>query len=309
MKIGICSKELFNSEMGVDEHHYELKELYYEFEKNSCHPILIDVGKLSFEFDRKKKQIGIFHDNEDISNINLLIVRRTKGIEAPVAVLAKSLNYNGACVIDGVERFSGAPPSKLISTILRFEKGIGSTSYFALSKQSAIELLGKIKFPIITKPIGGKQGDNVFKISTKEEYLDHVHLFFDPVEKGNSKIFFLQKYMHFKIEYRAFVIGGECIGLAKKIGAKGSLVPNAAKGGKFEKAENNEIIQFVESNCDPKAILGVDVAIDENEEFHIIEANFSPQWKEFEKATGINIAQKIVLYGLRRLSKQVGRIK
>ena len=301
MKVGICSKELFQSEIDIDEHHYELKELYYEFDRNSCQTILIDVNKLSFEFNRENKTVGIYLLDEDISNLDLLIVRRTKGIEAPVAVLAKSLKNNGAQIIDGTERFAGAPPSKLISTISRFEKGIGSTSYFALSKKSAIELLRRITFPIITKPLGGKQGDDVFKISSKEEYLNHIDSFFNTNENG--EIFFLQKYMNFKVEYRAFVIGGKCIGLAKKIPAEGSLVPNAAKGGKFENVENSKIKYFVENNCDSISILGVDVAIDKNDEFHIIEANYSPQWKEFKKATGINIAQKIVSYGLRRLQK------
>ncbi len=81
----------------------------------------------------------------------------------------------------------------------------------------------------------------------------------------------------------------------------GSYVLNAAQGGSFKVIEDEEIVSFVEKNVSSEGILGVDVAMDTNESAHIIEANRAPLWSEFEQATGLNVAKRIIDHAYGRL--------
>ena len=49
-------------------------------------------------------------------------------------------------------------------------------------------------------------------------------------------------------------------------------------------------------NVKLEGILGVDVARDSEGKLHIIETNRAPLWREFERATKINVAWEIVHY-------------
>jgi glutathione synthase/RimK-type ligase-like ATP-grasp enzyme len=112
----------------------------------------------------------------------------------------------------------------------------------------------------------------------------------------------IQKYIEIKEEFRGIVLGGKCLGLVKKIPSDNKIARNAAQGARFISTSDIEISAFIEANANKNGLVGVDVARDTFGKIYYIESNRSPQWKYFEKATGINVTRALIKYAYLRAS-------
>jgi glutathione synthase/RimK-type ligase-like ATP-grasp enzyme len=305
-KLGISSCLIDNSNGFSLSHSYELQSLHDEGSRLYDRVVLIDPIQVTYLFDRSEDKPIIFYHNETISDLTSLIVRGTKGCETSIAILVNSLKNCGCDVLDPPDRFSGVRASKLLTTLDRHQEKIGTDSYYAFTYETAITLVNRLyesnKFPLVAKPIDGSKGMNVRKLDNPQDAIEYITQFFKRKASVDSPLF-LQQFIAFVAEYRAFVIGGTCVGLARKIAQSDSFILNAAQGGAFFVAEDQNIISFIEEHVSKEGILGVDVAVDSKGNIHIIEANRAPLWKEFERATGINVAQRIIQYAYGRLSE------
>lgn len=303
--IGISSALIMSAQVTDMAHPHELKTLFEQALLKYDEVYAIDPRKVFYFFEQKEKKPTIIYDNKNISNLSTLIVRGTTGRETSCSILVNALDSCGCDIIDPIERFSGVSASKLLTTLKRHQDKVGTDSYFAFSQENAIALVNKLNrrnmFPLISKPIHGRKGVDVKIIETLQDSLEHINEFYSQDQFLDEPLF-LQEFVEFVKEYRAFVIGGKCIGLAEKIPQDGSYVLNAAQGGTFKAIEDTKTTDFIEDNVSGEGILGVDVAIDTNGKPHIIEANRAPLWDEFEKATGINVAQRVIDYAFDRIS-------
>lgn len=284
---------------------HELNTLYNQALLKYDKVVVIDSKQIIYLFEQKELKPTIIYNNEDISDLSTLIVRGTTGCETSISILVNALDSCGCDIIDPLDRFGGVSASKLLTTLKRHQDKVGTNSYYAFSKENAKLLVQKLNaknmFPLISKPIYGKKGINIRKLENLKDSIEFINDFFHPNTISDEPLF-LQELIQFKKEYRAFIIGGQCIGMAEKIPKDGSYILNAAQGGSFKVVEDKKTVSFVEKNVSNKGILGVDVAIDVHGRVHIIEANRAPLWNEFEKATGINVAQRIIEYAFGRLS-------
>ena len=284
---------------------YETKSLYDEASSEFERVFLLDSRDIYYKFIKGEKYPEIVCNGENINTLSVLIIRSTKGREKSIALLAHSLNTCGTHIMDPLDRFSPGQSSKLLSTVERFEKGIGSNTYMAFSKKAALLLLDDIfnknGFPIIAKPIAGKQGKGVEKIDNIEIASSYVDQFFKVSTDADNPVFF-QKYINFIKEFRVVLVDGKASGIVEKLQDNHKVVKNVAAGGRFLSTQANNITSFVETHCSAEGILGVDVGVDSEDDIHIIEANRAPLWKAFQDATGVNIAQKIVKCALKKNS-------
>lgn len=259
----------------------------------------IHPRQVRFKFIRSTTKPQIIMDDKDLSNLSCLVVRGTAGYEQSISVLVHALKLCGCCIFDPIHRFSGETASKLLTTIDRYEKRVGSDSYYAFSLSQALKLVDELAdggvFPLLSKPITGKKGKGVLVLSSREQAKAFAREFFQKYDSKDIPLFF-QPYIEFESEYRVMLVGDHFIGMAKKLRKKGNVVANAAAGATFVPAHDSEIVQFVIEHVNLEGILGVDVARDSAGQLHIIEANRAPLWKEFERVTGINVAKEIVTY-------------
>lgn len=281
---------------------YENKAIYDSASKYFDLVYLLDTRKISFQFIRGKGEVIIKHLDEDISDLSALNIRGTRNREASTSILAHSLNYNGCILNDPVSRFRVGYASKLLSTVSRYKYNTGTSSFLAFDLESCLTLLKDIKllnvFPLIVKPIKGSKGKGIKELSDYAAALEFVHSYFqDRVDKDLPILF--QEKMNFISEYRVFVIDRKVIDIALKTPSRGKIVANAAQGAIFSKSRNDEIVKYVESTIRDDGIYGIDVAVDETGEKHIIEANRAPLWETFEKTTGISISELIVKKALK----------
>lgn len=263
--------------------------------------VLIDPRQVIYKFIRGEKKPQIIYKGRNLASLDSLIVRSSKGCALSVAILVRSLFACGCDIFDPVDRFAAGRSTKVLSTLERFQKQVGTNTYFAFTPSKAIELLQDLdqekRFPLLTKPVEGKQGQGIITLKSLEDGLDHVNTFFGDQTYIDEPLC-LQDFETFKHEYRVVVVDGVALGAAEKIRK------NGPEDEILIKADVPDILEAAANNVNNVGVIGVDVAVDARGWVHIVEANRSPQWHEFEEATGINISEYIIKRARERLNQK-----
>ena len=301
-KLGICCANLNSKNIQTNNFSFEINCLLQEYKAYYDELILIDPSKVLHFFNHHEKKPSITYNGTDLTDINTLIIRSISGVEEPISLLARNLAYCGCDILDPIERFSGAPSGKLFDSMKGFARKILPSSYIVFDLKSADEAIHDISehnmFPVIIKPAKGKRGENVMLAKNNKEAKSCIHDFYNKADSLPGLI--IQQYIRIEEEFRGIVLGGKCLGIVKKIGVEGKIARNAAQGGKFMVACDTEIIEFIEKYASRKGLVGLDVARDVAGNIYYIESNRSPQWKNFEETTGINVAKALIAYAYNR---------
>lgn len=150
--------------------------------------------------------------------------------------------------------------------------------------------------PIIYKPILSSMGKGSIK--------------FDEVDLAYNAYKMLNRLYHPLIiqgyipnpgrDIRIFVIGDECVGAVYKYIPKGQWKSNVAQGGKMVEEEMpSEIIElgFKAARTMGLDYCGVDI-MESSDGPVVIEVNAAPGWQGLNEATGKDVAELIVRYGV-----------
>ncbi len=308
MILGICGANITEENIARGNIGYETDCLMEEGKAYYDEVILIEPLKVIHIFDQQFKIPQVIYGTRNISSLNTCIFRGISGAEESISLLARNLYYCGCDILDPPERFSGAPSGKLFDSLKGFRRKILPETYFAFDRGSAMHIIQQASrgslFPVVLKPGKGTRGENVILAQNKQEAIVCINQFFNSKSQTNTSLI-IQKYIEIDEEFRGIVLGGRCMGLVKKIPAAGTIARNAAQGGQFISATDREISIFIEKNASQKGLVGMDVARDKHGKIHYIESNRSPQWKNFEKATGMNIARAVIEYAYRSASEPV----
>ena len=146
--------------------------------------------------------------------------------------------------------------------------------------------------PMIFKTVMGSHGSGVKKVKTErgKKYFSEA--------LGLANII-RQPFIDSGEDYRVIVLGGEVLGVMRRIAVEGGYLTNVSAGGSFEKAELTDELKKLALkaalvfSCD---YCGVDIMFDENKTPFVLEVNDSAQFGGFEKATKINVADKIARF-------------
>lgn len=296
---GLCSSAVAAAVADGTTMNYESRALIQEAESAFDEVVLIHPWHVRYAFRRADATPHISMRERHLDDLSCLVVRGTGGHEHSISVLVRALRRCGCFVLDPDSRFSGEAASKLLTTVDRHEKSVGTDSYYAFSIRESLTLIEELSasnsFPLLYKPVRGKQGRDVVVVRTHEEAIRLVHDFFNDADAQDAPLF-LQSYMNFVAEYRVMLVGTHVIGVVQKCRGQKQIASNAARGGVFTAVDVPEVVEFAVAYVDQEGILGIDVALDSENHLHVIEANRAPLWEEFERATGVNVAKEIVSY-------------
>lgn len=245
----------------------------------------------------------IFHNGEDITNIDALIVRGSRKYGGALSVLSRALDLAGCYVADPPKRFSAGYVSKVKTSISRYEMGVGSETYYAFYHDGANEMITRIrkanKLPVIVKPVDGKKSRGRVVVKTAKRLRKIAKEFFDN-RKSESIPFYVQPFEIILNEYRVLLMDGKVVATVEKIKnsatARGSafVVPRDAKDANI----------FARTYCSSVGVVGADVARTDHG-FILIEENRAPQWRRLQEVTGIDIANEIVKRTLAKKSSKL----
>lgn len=139
---------------------------------------------------------------------------------------------------------------------------------------------------VISKPLFGSQGDGIRRI---EKMTDLLWL------TSSRGVYYLQRFVHASGEgssdHRVFVINGRAVAAMRRRGQ--SWLNNVAQGAGCEWIEvNQELADLAVSATKTLEMdyAGVDIMLDREGRYTIIEVNSVPAWKGLESVCDVNVA-------------------
>jgi len=284
MKLGILSQDI---------RLYSTSRLY-ESAKNRGHETEV-VSYLRCYMNIAKAKPRIFFQGRQM-NFDVVIPR-----------IAATWTFYGAAVVRQFELMGSlsANSSASISRSrdkLRALQLIGNsgvempvTGYVHLSRdiESVLKTVGQP--PYVIKLLEGTQGRGVVLTETMEAAISAI----ETMKKIDANILIQEFINESKGEdIRAIVVGDKVVASMKRKAKPGEFRSNVHLGGSVEKYELNK--QEEESAIKAAKVLGLSVAgvdlIQSNRGPLVLEVNSSPGLEGIEKASGVNVADKIIEY-------------
>jgi RimK family alpha-L-glutamate ligase len=164
---------------------------------------------------------------------------------------------------------------------------------FPINKQ-IIE--NEFSYPIVMKKNSGSLGKGVLLIKNSQQLEDILGLVEDQITNIQPNLIF-QEFVKPSQgrDLRVMVIGGKVVGAMQRKAKEGDFRANVSAGGEvsnFEITPEIEWLAIEAANALRLGIAGVDLLFD-TDGYKICEVNANAQFEGFEKATGVNIPQKV----------------
>jgi RimK family alpha-L-glutamate ligase len=161
--------------------------------------------------------------------------------------------------------------------------------------EDALQAFEELGGDVVVKPIFGSEGRGMVRVSDP----DIAYRVFRALEMGRY-VFYLQEYVpHGKCDIRVFVIGGKVQAAMERIGD--GWKTNVCQGARVRPLEVDGDIEAM-ALAAVKALgtdyAGVDILPLGDGKYVIVEINGIPGWRGLARATGINIAERLVDYVL-----------
>ena len=167
-------------------------------------------------------------------------------------------------------------------------------TYLTGSKGAAKELLDREKMPIMLKLLSGFGGMGVMFMESKEAAQSAI----ETIKTLKQEICLEEFLPNAGEDIRGVVAGDEIVASYKRIASKGEKRANIHSGGKgapFKLTPEMEEICFKSAKAIGADICAVDI-VESGKGLFVIEVNINPGLQGIEKATNLNVAQRIVSY-------------
>lgn len=259
------------------------KLLLEEFEtRKDVEIVMIDDRKLTFNLEK---------DHFDLDVVVERCINHSRALHALrlfESAGIKCVNSSKVATICG---------DKLLTSIALKEHQVPQPEVrIAFTEESALQTLEDMGYPAVLKPAVGSWGRLLSKVNDRdaaEAILEHKTI----LGSYHHSIFYIQKYIDKKgRDIRSFVVGDKCIAAIHRI--SDHWITNTARGG----VATNCPVTYEISNISLKGANAVGsgvVALDifETEQGLLVnEVNYTMEFKNSIKPTGINIPKHIVDY-------------
>ncbi|MEO9964530.1 MAG: 30S ribosomal protein S6--L-glutamate ligase [Reichenbachiella sp.] len=273
---------------------YSTKRLLEAIQARGHEGIIIDHLKCDIIIEESGP--SIYFQGEKLDEIDAVIPR-----------IGASVTYYGTAVVRQFEmmRVFSAVSSlaitrsrdKLRSLQILSRSGVGmpKTAFTNFSKEENNTLKHVGNAPVVIKLLEGTQGLGVVLAESNKAAKSVIEAF-----EGLKARVILQEFIEESggADIRAFIVNGEVVGAMKRQGKEGEFRSNLHRGGSaniitLKRAEKTAALKAAEAMG--LKIAGVDMLQSKRGPL-ILEVNSSPGLEGIEKATGVDIAGKIVEY-------------
>ncbi len=260
--------------------------------------------KLLFEAMKKR---GLPY--ELIDDRELILDMHHNGMTEYDVVLERCINHSRALyalrVLDdwGVKVVNAYPVAdtcgnKLLTTSALIRAGVPVPhTKVAFTPQSALQAIEQMGYPVVLKPAIGSWGRLLSKINdpeAAEAVLEHKQV----LGTYHHSIFYIQEYIDKpQRDIRSFVVGDETICAIYRLSEH--WITNTARGGRALNCpitpELNRLSVAAAKACGG-GVLAIDILEDEERGFLVNEVNYTMEFRNSIKPTGVDIPGKIVDY-------------
>jgi len=266
---------LYNSNINK----YEVMRLKKE-SKRYVNIKFLDVMKLDIPFD-----LELFRDYKVV-----FFYTRTLGRDS--YILASELEGIGKIVINknfGVFQHL----DKTLMYMILSKHGVRIPKFVKIYNIKSIRGVLKLGFPLVVKHVSKHRGTHVRLIKSKEELKTFVR---NAKRKISSYLF--QEYIDYNYDLRVIFIGNNVVGVMKRV-SSGDFRANISRGGVgscFEIDNKIKEITMLVARSLKMQVGSIDILIDKNGNYYVIDAHNIFQFKGFERYTKINVANEIIKY-------------
>ena len=252
--------------------------------------IFIDPRQVSYRFERGSETAAVEYHGRLLNDLSMLY---TFGYAEETALLAKTLKALGCPVSDPFHTITRDSLGKIPGALDFFQMRSGTTTHLLTSYAAAQHYfthLGQEHYPILYKPFMGNKGKGIVALNNAAEGLALARKYF----RRGKQFLMLEKQMIYLREWRLYVIDGEVIEAYERQKAEGQLTANIHQGGhslKVDPAEKEELFEFVRTHLPQgyeTGIFGVDLAVTDKGEYHIVEINRTPGFAGFKHITHLS---------------------
>lgn len=154
--------------------------------------------------------------------------------------------------------------------------------------------LDHFNYPLIAKHKNGSHGDFVFKLE-KFEDLKKV------LSKYKKEDLIFQEYLKSGFDLRAIVLGTKVLSIMKRTPKEGNFLSNYSQGGiveKYQARDYDKVAKLALKTASHFKLeyAGIDLMLDNQGRWIVLEVNRACQFEGFEKVTKVNVALEIVKY-------------
>jgi [lysine-biosynthesis-protein LysW]--L-2-aminoadipate ligase len=278
-----------------DKIRFEEKALYDKAKKKGLRAHIIDAKTITIDTESKRKalQLGDVILQRSISHFRGLY-------------LTACLEFLGFLVINKF-KVGETCGNKLITslTLAKYQVPTPKT-HFAFSAESAIEVISKIGFPLVLKPIVGSWGRGVSPLRD-EEVANMIVEMREGDDSPLARIYYVQEMIKRPPrDLRCIVVGDKVIAAIYRYSAENEWRTNVARGGKAEVAPiTNELedIALKAAKAVGGGIVGIDLMEDEKRGLLVHEVNSTVEFRGASNVSDADIAGAIIDYALKIAKK------
>jgi RimK family alpha-L-glutamate ligase len=242
-------------------------------------------------FEAHGKTCAAFYKDKNIGDFDIVIFRGYNLRIAQAQMLAHMLVAKNKTIIE--ESLAGTYVRGKMQQAQKFaEHGIRHpTTFQASDSEGWKNILEKMEYPIIAKPIFGRKGRGIEKLDSQQK----ASAFFSQ----NPEDYLVQEYFPIKSDYRVFVVGNTIVGGFQRFMNDGEYKSNihGTRAEKIGVDEGMARIALAATRAVGYEIAGVDLFMHAGKTY-VIEVNVAPQWEKFKLITDINPAQEIIRYAI-----------
>src|ERR687886_727150 len=273
-----------------DKVRFEERILYDKALKKNLKAKIVDAKTVTISTENKRKdlQLGDVILQRSISHFRGLY-------------LTASLEFLGFSVINKFQVGEICGNKLITSIILSKYKVPTPKTYFAFSAESVIEVINKIGYPLVLKPIIGSWGRGVFPLRDSEV----ANMIVEMREENNNalaRIYYLQEMVKRpRRDLRCIVVDDRVVTAIYRYSAENEWRTNMAKGGKTEVApitSELEDIALRAAKAVGGGVLGVDLMEDEDRGLLVHEVNNTVEFRGASNVCQADIAGAMIDYAL-----------
>jgi len=274
---------------------YSTKRLYKTIQERGHEALVVDHSLCDLIIEQEGP--SIIYKGDKLTDIDAIIPRIGASVTFYGTAVVRQFELMGVfSAIESQAIVRSRDKLRCLQILSKEGLGMPKTAFTNFSKGGEKQLVEHVGgAPLIIKLLEGTQGLGVVLAETKKAGQSVIEAF-----HGLKARIIVQEFIKEArgADIRAFIVNGKVVGAMKRQGAEGEFRSNLHRGGKAEVIKLSRPEKTAALNA-AKA-LGLDIAgvdmLQSDRGPLILEVNSSPGLEGIEKATGINIAAKIVEY-------------